>query len=160
MSEVTIRAYQPGDLDEVISIFNQAVLGTANQFYTLEQCQAWQSGVSDRTQFGFRLQRGMTLIGECQGQLAAFGQLHPANHINLLYCIPEFSGRGIASAILQRLEAMAQALDVTEILTEASLSARSYFEHRSYQIIAIEIVTRQGIDLQRVRMKKRLTREH
>jgi putative acetyltransferase len=85
---------------------------------------------------------------------AAFGQLYPDDHIEMLYTAPAFAREGLAAALLAKLEAHARlALALT---ADVSATARRAFERAGFAAIAGERVTRDGVSLRRFRMMKPL----
>jgi putative acetyltransferase len=86
--------------------------------------------------------------------VVAFGQLHPADHINYLYCRQRGRGKGCAARILSYLETEADRLGVRLLSTEASLTARRFFEKHGYTVLGAEVVVRQGIEFHRFKMQK------
>lgn len=160
---MSIRLFQDENLLDAIAIFRDAVWNIASKDYTDEQCRAWagdrqanSSTVEERQRFQHMLSRGMTLVAEDQQGAVAFGQLDPADHINLLYCCARGKGQGFATQILTALEAEAVRQQVEALHTEASLTARGFFEKQGYIVIEQEEVTRRGVQLSRFKMRKLL----
>ncbi|MGG6294140.1 GNAT family N-acetyltransferase [Leptolyngbya sp. AN02str] len=151
-----IRPFHPEDTEHVGHIYVEAIYALA-EHYTPDQCAAWAASADDRAAFGDRLLRGLTVVLETDGKIAAFGQLHPSNHIDLMFCATEFARRGFASRVLEYLEAEARSHDHTMIHTEASLAARPFFERHGFQVVESEVVSRKGVDLRRFIMMKPLT---
>ncbi|WP_374110929.1 MULTISPECIES: GNAT family N-acetyltransferase [Lysinibacillus] len=60
----------------------------------------------------------------------------------------------MAAALVDLLEADAKKLGLTHIYTDASLTARPFFERKGYQIIQRQTVERQGILFMNVSMGK------
>jgi putative acetyltransferase len=61
---------------------------------------------------------------------------------------------GVASALLGAVEASARAQGLPEIFTEASLTARPFFEQRGFSVLAAQLVEKRGQILKNFRMKK------
>ncbi|MNH31533.1 putative N-acetyltransferase YafP [compost metagenome] len=80
-------------------------------------------------------------------------------YLDRLYVHKDFQGQGIASALVDLLEADAKKLGLTHISTDASLTARPFFERKGYQIMQTQTVERQGISLTNVSMVKRFIDE-
>ncbi len=65
-------------------------------------------------------------------------------YLNRLYVHKDYQGRGIASAICDKLERFANGKLIT---THASVTAKPFFTHRGYRIVREQNVIRQGIAL-------------
>ena len=109
--------------------------------------------------FETRLSEGLVWVAETdEGEMAAFGQLHPRDCVELLYCAAPFARRGYATALFRELELAASAQNVEILKTAASRIARPFFERQGFVTEATEHVVRHGTPLERYRMSKALTR--
>ena len=95
--------------------------------YDLAARAAWAAAEHDSVAFGARLARGLTLVALQGGAFAAFGQLYPAGHIEMLYVAPRCARQGLAAALLARLEAAARAAGATTLTADVSLCAARGF---------------------------------
>ncbi|MBR9746069.1 hypothetical protein CN268_05755 [Bacillus anthracis] len=62
----------------------------------------------------------------------------------------------MASALVDMLELGAKRLNFLEIITEASITAKSFFKHKGYHVICSQIIERKGIKLTNYRMAKKI----
>lgn len=152
---VHLRQYQSSDAPILAELFRDAVNGIGPQAYSAEQIAAWAAYGEDVNEFRKRVSLGVTVVAEADARLVAFGQLHPINHIELIYCATAYARRGIASSICAELEHRAAAAGATRICTEASRIARPFFEKRGYALVGTERVSRGGIEFERFTMEKR-----
>ncbi|HFK1682703.1 TPA: GNAT family N-acetyltransferase [Bacillus tropicus] len=60
------------------------------------------------------------------------------------------------SALVDMLELEAKRLNFLEIITEASITAKSFFKHKGYHVICSQIIERKGIKLTNYRMAKKI----
>nr|WP_232630084.1 GNAT family N-acetyltransferase [Methylobacterium sp. Leaf118] len=67
---------------------------------------------------------------------------------------PGFGRRGVARALVAAAEAHAVALGLDGLTTEASLTARPFFEAVGFRVLAEETVERGGQRFRRYRMRK------
>lgn len=74
--------------------------------------------------------------------------------MNRLYVHKDFQGQRIASALVQALEKEARKLKLEEIYTDASFTARPFFERRGYHTLQAQTVERKGMLLVNYRMIK------
>jgi putative acetyltransferase len=63
---------------------------------------------------------------------------------------------GIASRLLRTVEASARARGLLRLFTEASITARPFFEHRGFRVIAPHCVKRWAQEFLNYRMDKQL----
>ena len=67
-----------------------------------------------------------------------------------------FHRRGIARALLERLEAEARAAKLSELSTDASLIAHPVFLDAGFEVVAWEVHGSRGRSFRRARMRKAL----
>jgi putative acetyltransferase len=151
-----VRLYHPDDAEAVADVYRDAVKTIGPQAYTLEQVSMWALYPEDINEFRVRLSRGHTLLAVEQGQILAFGQLEPDDHLAFIYCSGKHGRRGIGSAIYRLLEAHAIAQGTARICTEASRISRPFFAKHGYELIEREVAVRHGIEFERFRMVKTL----
>jgi putative acetyltransferase len=74
----------------------------------------------------------------------------------MMYVHPRFQGNGVASALLSHLEYVARHLGIKELYTEASITARLFFERRGFELIAQQVVSTRRHSFINYRMQKML----
>jgi putative acetyltransferase len=151
------RRYVPGrDASALAVLFRASVTILAASFYDAAQRSAWAAAADDLADFDARLSRGVTLVAHCDGVAAAFGQLFPLDHVEMLYVAPAWSRRGLATALLARLEALAREARSTVLSADASAVSRPVFERAGFSLISSESVLRDGVSLPRFHLCKPL----
>ena len=65
-------------------------------------------------------------------------------HIDMLFCAPEWAGKGLASALYQALEGAARRLGIVRFHVEASAVARPVFERWGFTVVRRQDVTLAG----------------
>jgi putative acetyltransferase len=153
---VTIRPYRPADVDVLIALFRAAVRQVASRDYSPAQVQAWAPDVIDRAPWLERRASRPTFVAEIDGRIAGFSDLEPDGHVDMMYVHPDYTGRGVAGALLRHVEAAARAQTLARLFTEASITARPFFEHHGFRLLAPQTVTLRGQDFVNYRMEKRL----
>ena len=124
--------------------------------YSEEQVLMWASYPASGEDFRERLARGGVLVTKVAGEVVAFGQLEPADHVAFLYCKGAFARRGLASALYAQMEAQARAAGVVSMHTEASRISRAFFEKHGFSVAEVERVVRLGVEFERFKMRKML----
>ena len=85
--------------------------------------------------------------------IVGFGDLN-GNFLDRLYVHAEYQRRGIATAIMDRLERYAAEQNYTTIVTHASITAYPFFRDRNYQLLKEQQVERHGVFLKNIMMQK------
>ena len=96
-----------------------------------------------------------TLVAEMNGIIVGFGDLN-GNFLDRLYVHAEYQRRGIATAIMDRLELYVAEQNYVTIVTHASITAYPFFRDRNYQLVKEQQVERHGVFLKNMIMQKKL----
>lgn len=143
------------DFPQVKRVFKDAVLNIGTHAYSEEQVHSW-AAFADDPLFEEQLKEGVTFVAEENDEIVAFGQLHPLNHIALLYVDSGHGNRHIGAALVRQLEHRAEDAGMTAISVEASIIARPFFEKQGYTVLDKEVIDRNGVELERYLMHKRI----
>lgn len=130
-----LRAYQPADLEEIYQLFYDTVHSVNRKDYGLEQLDAWAPRQMDRPRWEQSLADHETWVAWEDGKIVGFGDLGEGGYLDRLYVHKDFVRKGIASALLARLEESAAGQGCRRIYTEASITARPFFERWGYQVV-------------------------
>lgn len=150
-----VRPYTDRDLSGVLDVFTASVHHSTEGYYDAAQREAWAPRPPDPAAWRKRLRGLQTLIAEEEGgRLIGFVSWEPIGRIALLYTLPVFQRRGVATSLYGAAEASLLALGIREFHTEASSIARGFFESRGFRCEAEQEVRRQGIGLRRFLMRK------
>ncbi|CAN7579476.1 GNAT family N-acetyltransferase [Caballeronia sp. LjRoot31] len=149
-----IRRYEAADLDAVISVFLRSVRGVASRDYDAGQIAAWAQ--VDRDVWSRRRLDRPTWVGLIDGVIAGFIDLESSGHIDMLFVDPASQRRGVASALLDAVENAARVQRLAILDTDASITARPFFERHGFQVIRSQDVALRGQWLTNFRMEKQL----
>lgn len=145
-----IRPYQPEDCKELARLFFNTVHTVNAKDYTKQQLNAWATGTVDLEAWNRSLTKHFTLVAMENGIITGFGDMDATGYLDRLYVHRDFQGRGIASALCDRLEASVSG----SVTTHASITARPFFEKRGYRVIKEQQVERRGVLLTNFVMEK------
>ena len=152
-----LRRYRSPDAEGLAGLFRESVLTLGASFYSGEELGAWASFGDRLEDFRRSLGEGFTLVAESDGgEIQAFGQLHPADHVALLYTSPRWPRRGLATSILAALERQAAGSGARDVRAEVSRVARALFEKAGYRVSGSEAVERAAVRIERFAMLKTL----
>lgn len=146
-----IREYRPGDCEELTRLFYDTVHTVNCKDYTEAQLDAWADGKPDLERWNRSLQEHFSLVALEGEQIVGFGDMDSTGYLDRLYVHKDHQGRGIATALCDRLEQTAAGT----IITHVSITARPFFERRGYVVVKEQQVERKGILLRNFVMEKR-----
>jgi len=157
-----IRGFQDSDISQIVSLFYETVHSVNSVDYTTEQLNSWAPKneiEATLENWNKSLNNNTGYVAEINGKIVGFSDMTHNGYLDRLYTHKDFQGQGIATALVNKLESVAGKIRLSEIYTEASVTAKPFFERRGYQIIRSQIVERKGIALPNFQMTKKLTSE-
>ena len=147
-----LRRYMSSDLAQIATLFYDTVHTVNATDYTEEQLDAWATGNIDYDEWDKSFQKHLTYVAVEKGQIIGFGDIDDAGYLDRLYVHKDYQGVGVATAICKRLESESS---VPLMIVHASITAKTFFEKRGYEIIKEQEVNRQNILLKYYIMQKK-----
>ncbi len=157
-----IRVFQSADINQMVSLFYETVHAVNARDYTKEQLNAWApKDEMDAKLINWKdsFVRNITYIAETNDEIVGFSDMTRNGYLDRLFVHKNFQGRGIATELINKLETEARKIGLTKMETEASITAKPFFERRGYQVIEPQTVERKDITLVNFKMSKRLISE-
>lgn len=126
------------------------------QDYTQEQINAWAPENMDYEVWHKRLQAKLPYIAEDNGEIVGFGELEANGHIDCFYCHSKYQKKGIGSKLLSHIENTAKSQGIKRLYTEASITAKLFFQSKGFCIVREQQVELRGVLFQNYVMEKYL----
>lgn len=145
-----LRRYKQSDCRELAELFYNTVHTVNAADYNNEQLKAWATGHVDLEAWNKSLQEHYSIVAVDKGIIVGFGDIDQTGYLDRLYVHADYQGRGIATAICNKLEQSVSG----KIVTHASVTAKPFFEKRGYKVIKEQRVERQGVFLTNYVMEK------
>ncbi|HND62191.1 MAG TPA: GNAT family N-acetyltransferase [Opitutaceae bacterium] len=153
-----IRPAQTSDAPQIAELFHRTVREVNAAHYTPAQIQAWAGGKPEPEKWLARLLVKRTFVYERDGRVCGFVEFEETGHIDALYVRAESQRQGVASQLLLRVETEAELLGLDRLFTEASITARPFFQARGFNVIEPQEVWYRGCTFTNYRMERnRLT---
>ncbi|WP_374989884.1 GNAT family N-acetyltransferase [Rhizobium sp. TH2] len=140
------------DLDGVIEVFQRAIREVASRDYDPAQVAAWSKVDRDDWE-PWRLTRP-TWVAVLDEEIIGFSDLEADGHLDMMFVHPAHQGIGVASMLLTAVEDAARQQGLSRIFTEASITARPFFEKRGFVVDAQQQVTKEDETFINFRMHK------
>ncbi len=136
------------DTAAISTLFCDTVHHINSHDYTPAQINAWApKDINKDINIDFwvnRLSQSITYVAEETDQIIGFGNLEPNGHLDCFYCHKDFQRMGVGSQLLATIEATARSLKIQTLFTEASITARPFFEAKGFRVITPQTVERRG----------------
>lgn len=150
-----IREYQSSDCQETAELFYDTVHTVNAKDYTKEQLDAWATGQIDLKKWNQSFQEHFSVVAVDGKIIVGFGDIDKTGYLDRLYVHKDYQGKGVATAICNKLEQAAQG----KAVTHASVTAIPFFQKRGYKIIREQQVERRGIFLTNFVMEKQINKD-
>lgn len=145
-----LRRYKQSDCRELAELFYNTVHTVNAADYNNEQLNAWATGHVDLEAWNKSLLEHYSIVAVDNGIIVGFGDIDQTGYLDRLYVHADYQGRGIATAICNKLEQSVSG----KIVTHASVTAKPFFEKRGYKVVKEQSVERHGVFLTNFVMEK------
>jgi len=147
-----LRQYQDSDDGEVGKIFYETVYTVNAKDYTQKQLNAWIPQDTNYLELAkSRILQRDAIVAVDDKKIIGFGSININGYLGWLFVQKDNIGKGVGTAICNELEGRCQN---NLILTDASISAKPFFEKRGYIVIKERKARQNSIMMQTYYMAK------
>ena len=129
-----LRPFQKHDLYDILNLFYRTVHAVNRFHYNEKQLCAWAPYCTDEETWMRSLLSHRAYVAVQDGKIAGFGDCDNSGYLDRLYCAFDCQGKGVGTMLAQQLERETSLLGIGTIRTEASITARPFFEARGYRV--------------------------
>lgn len=131
-----IRPFRAEDAQALADITLAAIHSVCAAAYSSAQVEAWASRHPGAERLRNRAEGGALLFvaTDDADQPVAYSLLESDGHLDMLYCHPDHTRRGLADELLAAAEERARDSGLDRLFTEASDLARPTFERAGYVV--------------------------
>ena len=151
-----IRRYSPNDISEITELFYNTIHTINLRDYSSAEVDAWAPKNIDKVAWKHRLSENFTIVAKQDGIIVGFASLSYKGYYDLLYIHKDYQRQGIATALTDIIENEAVLNGINELTADVSITAKSFFEKRGYEVIRRQSVERKGQLLTNYKMIKNL----
>lgn len=153
---IRIRLFEAQDADQIAQLFHDTVHEINIRDYTQHQVKAWSPDDIHFRDWVEMCSSRFTYVADDEGTIAGFGELEPNGHIDCFYCHKNYQRCGVGRQLYAAIEAKALELCLDRVFTEASITAKPFFQHMGFAVVKEQQVTRQGVAFINYIMEKHL----
>ncbi len=150
----TLRPYRPDDAPALLALFGDTIRRVNSQDYDAHQIDAWASDDIDPVAWAGRFAGRFVVVAEEAGRPVGFGELEADGHIDRVYVSADHQRQGVGRAVLAALVAEGRRKGLARLFTEASITARPFFEAHGFAVLAPQVVTCRGAEFVNYRMER------
>ena len=158
MSEIKLRKFESTDAQECAHLFYETIHSINARDYLPEQLEAWAPPVTSEIVGTFNrfLSKNISFVALIDEMIVGFSDLRDDGYYNCLFVHNNFQGQGIASQLYRKIEGAARDLDLSKLTTEASITAKPFFENKGYSVVKEQEKLHNGVFLRNYVMEKYL----
>ncbi len=151
-----IVEYNVSMLDEMLKLFYNTVHTVNANDYSREQLENWAPQAIDKKKWEDRLTNNVCFVTIRNKQIVGFGELSAEGGIDTMYVHENHQGKKIASGILKQLTDYAHNHSFKMLTTEASITARPFFERHGFKVVKTQTNHYDNIVFVNYKMKKNI----
>jgi putative acetyltransferase len=154
---MNVRLYQLRDTAGLARLFTATVRSINIAHYSPEQVLAWAPDRPDLVAWHCEFAKLICFVCELDSEILGFISFKPDGKLEHLYVHAHLQRQGVASALFRRLEEEAISRGIHRIFTEASITARPFFERVGFRVIAPQEVKCRGVSFINYQMERLIT---
>ena len=151
---VTLRPYRRDDAPALLALFRDTIRRVNSRDYSPAQIAAWASDDIDTVSWFGRFTGRCVPVAEEAGHPVGFAELEPDGHIDRVYISADHQRRGIGRQLLAAVMVEARRVGLVRLFTEASITARPFFESQGFVVLNPQVVTCRGVEFVNYRMER------
>ncbi|WP_372897131.1 GNAT family N-acetyltransferase [Stieleria sp.] len=149
-----LRPFRAEDAEACLALFRDCVHRVNSRDYTQAQIDAWAPRTIDLEAWRCRFDDRLAYVAVEGDRIVGFTDMTRAGHLDRLFVSADHQGRGIARRLVERLLSDAADHSIDEITTEASITARPFFERMGFSVVREQTVECHGVQLTNYRMRR------
>ena len=151
---IILRPYEPDDGEDCLSLFCDTIRRVNRGDYSKAQIDAWASPAIDLPSWKSRFDGRLAYVAMERDRIVGFTDMSRSGHLDRLFVSADHQRRGIARQLLERLFSDARGIGITQITTEASITAKPFFERLGFATIRRQTVECRGVKMTNCKMRR------
>ena len=148
--------YDPSMLDEIMNLFYDSVHSVASKDYNPQQLDRWAPAKADVTSWTQRLNNNLCKVAVLNNVIVGFAELTDEGHVDTMYVHKDHQRKGVADRLLHQLLTVAADRNYVVVTTEASITAKPFFEKNGFRVTRVKTKLYNGKDFINYKMLKEL----
>jgi len=130
-----LRRFELRDVEQIARLFHDTIHIVNLADYTEQQVEAWAPADIHFRNWAEFCSNRWTVVAEEDGLVVGYGQLEANGHIDHFYVHDRHQRKGVGSRLHAAIETEARRLNCARLFTEASITARPFFERMGHRMV-------------------------
>ena len=153
--KIEIRKYRPQDARELANIYYHTIHNINIADYSEEQINAWApESCLELDGWERKWEKLSPIVATISDQIVGFAEFEDNGHIDCFYVHHQFQGKGVGSVLIKEIDQRALQKNISKIFAEVSITAKTFFLKKGFQVTKNQIVTIRGVELRNFLMEK------
>lgn len=152
----TLRKGEQNDLIELQKLYVDTITTICTADYDQQQIAVWTSGIENKQRWDEMITKQFVLVAQNEDKIVGFATLEKGNYIDFFYIHKDHQRQGIANRLLEEIEAEARRLKQTDLTSDISKTAKTFFEKNGFMVLAEQTINKKGVNLSNYKMTKKL----
>ena len=131
--QIKIRTATMDDLESVTSLFRETILRINSKDYSEKQVETWASRAEYTNKWRDRIRHQYFILAEKGQELLGFGSINRDGYLDTIFVHKDHQHEGVGALLLNKLLDNAREEGKTQVITEASLTARPFLEKHGFR---------------------------
>lgn len=146
-----VRRARQEEGEEIGQLIFDTVRSVNIKDYSPAQVETWVPNPKIYTTF-----EGIAFVVEKEGKIVGFANLKDPGLLHRLYVHKDHQGEGVGSLLVEAIEKEAVKLGWKKLETEASITAKPFFERKGFHLIDEQTINLRGVNFVNYKMEKSL----
>lgn len=151
-----VRRFRLGDEAALFRVYFSAIHEVAARDYSPEQVEAWAPADLDADLWTSRVRGIRPFVVEHGGEIVGYADVQPGGYIDHFFVSGAHPRQGIGTKLMARIHEEAKSLGLTELTSDVSKTAESFFALHGFRVIERRFPVLRGVTLQNALMRKEL----
>lgn len=131
---IRLRPYERADSGTLLTLFRETVRVINRRDDTPEQIAAWSSDAIDPASWADRFEGRFAYVAEFDAAFVEFADMTSDGYLDRLFVAATRQRQGVATLLLERIIDDARELGIQAIETDASITAKPFFERFGFTV--------------------------
>lgn len=155
MERYRLRPLTETDIPEIQELFRNTVLNVNIRDYTEEEVNDWVSCMEDAGTVSELLAAHCFIAAiDDDGKIIGFSSMNADGYLHSMFVHKDWQGMGVATQLLSEVENRAREYGVPEITLDVSLTARTFFESKGYEVVRVQRQRANRLEMTNFLMRK------
>ena len=150
-----IRKYQPGEEQEIWTLFYNTIHKINIRDYTRDQINAWAPNDMDLETVFQKIRDINPYVVIIDRKIVAYADIQADGYIDHFFCHHDYQGRGIGRALFATLEKFALENCINQLSANVSITARPFFEAMGFSVVKEQTIQQRNQVLTNYKMVSR-----